>query len=222
MVIVVPMVPCNHLSKHDKTCSWQNKLFGGYEWRFHVWISIWRRCCATPTAWILLHVPFKHPDERLDWDDVEQSVHQKWSHTSNANHHSTSNQLSKDAFTIVLSDCKMYNKANSIKLSLEIRFVILKQGWKYVTVMTHQLREPQLTKAETFKCSVEVTLCCVSHQEKCCANKAPQTTGNGQWSMVNGMSGLIPRPPQAIPGHPGVGSWEWESVTNNLGTKWGG
>ena len=25
-------------------------------------------------AWILLYVPFKHRDEWLDWDDVEQPV----------------------------------------------------------------------------------------------------------------------------------------------------
>ena len=56
--------------------------------------------------------------------------------------------------------------------------------------MTHQLREPQLTITETFKCSMEVTFCCVSHQEKCCANKAPQTTGNDKACLAS------------FPGHP--------------------
>ena len=54
-------------------------------------------------------LPFKHLDKWLDWNDVEQPVHQEGSHTSNANYHHASNQLCKNAFTIVLSDCEMYN-----------------------------------------------------------------------------------------------------------------
>ena len=57
-------------------------------------------------------------------------------------------------------------------------------------LMTHQLRELQLTVAETFKCSVEVTLCCVSHQENCCANKAPQTTANDNKACQASFPGL--------------------------------
>ena len=45
-------------------------------------------------------------------------------------------------------------------------------------LVTHQVRELQLTIAETFKCSVEIALSYVSHQKNRCANKAPQTTEN--------------------------------------------
>ena len=49
-----------------------------------------------------LRPPFKHPDEWLDRDDVEQSVHQERSHGCHGDHDHTPNQLGKDALTIVL------------------------------------------------------------------------------------------------------------------------